>query len=250
MVHRGTRSKLRLRAGLPGRAAVSRSIVSRLFGALLLVCLSPVAARAQGQSSAPGGIPARSSAPFDFYVLALSWAPSFCAADNRDRGGSECAPGAKLGFVVHGLWPQNEHGFPENCDPGAARAPRYVLDQTRGLYPSVGLQIHEWRTHGTCSGLSPSAYFDQVRRAQAMVRIPPRFDAPAQQQSLAPNEAMRAFLEANPRLRSGMLAIACAHGLFEEARICLSKDLRDFHYCPEVARDRCRAGVMTAPAPQ
>src|ERR1044071_584072 len=54
---------------------------------------------------------------FDFYVLALSWSPSFCEASrerNPNRNDPQC--GARpYAFVVHGLWPQYERGFPSNC---------------------------------------------------------------------------------------------------------------------------------------
>src|SRR5262245_32563319 len=54
---------------------------------------------------------------FDFYVLSLSWSPSFCAA-NVERGfqrsDPQCGP-RPFSFVVHGMWPQYEKGFPEFC---------------------------------------------------------------------------------------------------------------------------------------
>src|SRR4029077_16012103 len=55
---------------------------------------------------------------FDFYVLALSWSPSFCEA-SRERPANR-TPDQQCGarpysFVVHGLWPQYERGFPSNC---------------------------------------------------------------------------------------------------------------------------------------
>ena len=90
---------------------------------------------------------------FDFYVLALSWSPGFCELDgDRDRNREQCADGAGLGFVVHGLWPQNERGFPSECGPAGRTPSRIALDQAKGLFPSEGLARHQWRKHGTCSG--------------------------------------------------------------------------------------------------
>ena len=51
---------------------------------------------------------------FDYYVLALSWSPSFCETATGNARRQQC--GARpFSFVVHGLWPQYERGFPESC---------------------------------------------------------------------------------------------------------------------------------------
>jgi ribonuclease T2 len=52
---------------------------------------------------------------FDFYVLALSWSPGFC--ENSGSRSRQCDSGRGLGFVTHGLWPQNEQGYPSFCEP-------------------------------------------------------------------------------------------------------------------------------------
>ena len=46
------------------------------------------------------------AAPFDYYLLSLSWAPNFCASHQSDHS-SECAAGNHAAFVLHGLWPQS-----------------------------------------------------------------------------------------------------------------------------------------------
>ena len=51
---------------------------------------------------------------FDYYVLSLSWSPSFCETATGNARRQQC--GARpFSFVVHGLWPQYERGFPESC---------------------------------------------------------------------------------------------------------------------------------------
>ena len=187
---------------------------------------------------------------FDFYVLALSWSPGFCDTGGEARGGAQCAAGARLGFVVHGLWPQNARGYPSNCDAGANRSPpRAALDRVRGLYPDEGLARHEWRMHGTCTGLSPSDYFDQVRRAREAVAIPQALQAPGEPQTFAPRDLVRAFVGSNPGLRADAVAVTCRQGELEEVRLCLAKDLRGFTSCPEVARASCRAPNLTVMPP-
>lgn len=184
---------------------------------------------------------------FDFYVLSLSWSPGFCATGGDEKAPDQCAEGANLGFVVHGLWPQNQHGYPSNCGPGGRYPSRIALDQTKGLYPTEGLARHEWSVHGTCSGKSPTDYFADVRRARDSITIPSQFTAPHEEQQWSPRDIQRAFIAANPRLRPGMMSIECTRGVLEEVRLCLSKDLRTFVSCPEVARHFCYGQDMTVP---
>jgi ribonuclease T2 len=190
-----------------------------------------------------GGVPGQ----FDFYVLALSWSSGFCQTPAAARAHGQCDPGADLGFVIHGLWPQYERGYPSDCEP-AARAPsRIALQSAAGLYPDEGLARYEWRKHGVCSGKSPTDYFADVRRARDAIVIPTPFQTAKEDQTWAPIDIERAFIAANRRLRPGMLGVACAGGVLQEIRICFSKDLRDFRACPEVSRQGCRAGEISVP---
>ncbi|WP_298426879.1 ribonuclease T2 [Rhodoblastus sp.] len=205
-------------------------------------------------ASAPDPAPWRRSSgggalagDFDFYVLALSWSPSFCAMGGAARSPAQCASGANPGFVVHGLWPQNDYGYPRQC-PGNGFLPFSVLSSLGDLYPDQGLARHEWRQHGLCSGKPPSGYFADVRTARDAIAVPPAFKAPATDLRLSPLDVQRAFFDANPRLRPGMMAVTCRRGLFQEARFCLSKDLRAFVPCPQVAQQGCRSQSVVLPA--
>ncbi len=197
--------------------------------------------RRNGSGPRGAGVPGR----FDFYVLALSWSPGFCATGGRSR--DQCRPGADIGFTVHGLWPQYDRGYPSDCD-GAGRADRAALAETDGVYPDEGLARYEWRKHGTCSGLSPSAYFAAARRARDAVAIPARFADPHGDQSLAPGDVERAFLQVNPRLRPGMLAAVCRRGTLDEVRVCFTRDLAAFQACPEVVSEGCHSATLSVPA--
>jgi ribonuclease T2 len=209
---------------------------------------------AEAPAAAPSADRARprgASAPgdFDFYVLSLSWSPGFCQTGGTEKHRSQCDAGSGLGFVVHGLWPQYERGFPSDCGPAGRSPSRIALEGTKGVYPDVNLARYEWRKHGTCSGKSPTDYFADVRRARDAIEIPPPFRAASDKQTWTPIDIERAFIAANSKLRPDMMAIACRSGVLEEVRICFSKDLREFHTCPEVSRGSCRTRELRVPAP-
>lgn len=211
---------------------------------LALLGLMVPAAQAQGQYGR-GGAPG----DFDFYVLALSWSPGFCELEgDRDRSRRQCADGADLGFVVHGLWPQNERGYPSDCGPAGRTPSRIALRQAESLFPSESLARYQWRKHGTCSGSSPSDYFADVRRAREKVVIPPPLQNSERDQTWTAVDLERAFAAANPGLRSDMMSVACKRGVLQEVRICLSKDLRNFRTCQQVDRSGCRTREITVKA--
>jgi ribonuclease T2 len=209
---------------------------------------------AEAPAAAPSADRARprgASAPgdFDFYVLSLSWSPGFCQTGGTEKHRSQCNGGSGLGFVVHGLWPQYETGFPSDCGPAGRSPSRIALEGTKGVYPDINLARYEWRKHGTCSGKSPTDYFADVRRARDAIEIPPPFRAASDKQTWTPIDIERAFIAANPKLRPDMMAIACRSGVLEEVRICFAKDLREFRTCPEVSRGSCRTRELRVPAP-
>ncbi len=213
-------------------------LLSLAFGLLA----APASAAAQGRD---GGRPGE----FDFYVLALSWSPGFCETSGERRRSRQCEPGRGLGFVVHGLWPQYERGFPSSC--GADRfVPRDALDEAGGVFPDEGLARYEWRRHGTCSGLAPSAYFRAVREARDKVRVPDALTSLGRDGETTPQNIERAFVEANPGLRTDMMSVQCSRGALQEVRVCMSRDLRGFRPCPEVDRRACRFGPIRVAAPR
>ncbi|WP_293797760.1 ribonuclease T2 [uncultured Bosea sp.] len=199
------------------------------------------------------GFGQRSSAPgdFDFYVLALSWSPGFCELDgDRSRNREQCGEGAGLRFVVHGLWPQNERGYPSDCGPAGRSPSRIALEQAEGVFPTENLARYEWRKHGTCTGSSPSDYFRDVRRARDKIAIPPALAKADRDQTWTAIDLERAFAAANPGLRTDMMSVTCKRGVLQEVRICLTKDLRDFRTCQQIDRSGCRARDFTVVAPR
>jgi len=186
---------------------------------------------------------------FDFYVLSLSWSPSFCAAAaERERGRTPSAQcGARpYSFVVHGLWPQYDRGFPEYCQVPAPRLDRRIVSSMLDLMPAPHLIFNEWDKHGTCSGLSSHAYFELVRKARAAVKIPPEYVDLQAPLSVTPAAVEEAFIKANPDLSMAAMAIDCDKKRLTEVRICLSKELK-FRDCAEIARRSCKRDQVMMP---
>lgn len=215
--------------------------MSRLrLAALLLALTSASVASAQSRGGAPGS--------FDFYVLSLSWSATFCNTEGRNRDSRQCDAGRNPGFVVHGLWPQYERGYPSFCGPAGRNPSRANIDEALEVLPDAGLARHQWRKHGSCSGLSPSGYFAETRKARARVSIPPPFVSPRHGARWSTREIEQAFIAINPGLRPDMMAVTCKRGMLEEVRICMTRDLRGFRPCQEVDRDSCRAPDVMIPS--
>jgi ribonuclease T2 len=183
--------------------------------------------RGRPQEQAPPG-------QFDFYLLNLSWSPEFCATHSDSP---EC--GRHLGFVVHGLWPQDTNGdFPEHCSdaPGPAN-PQADTD----IIPTVSLVEHEWQTHGTCSGLAADDYFAEIHKAFAEVKVPSNIGQGSDADGVTPDALLARFAAANPSFPPGSFALSCGNNRLTAVEICLSKDLR-----PETCQGvrSCRANAV------
>lgn len=222
------------------RLMISLTLVLPLAGLVLL------AGGAQAQDK-------RQNAPgeFDFYVLSLSWSPSFCEeASERNRGGGgrsqmQCS-GRPYAFVVHGLWPQYENGFPEYCQRPSPRLNRNIVSAMLDLMPAPGLIFNEWDKHGTCSGLDGRNYFETIRKARAAIKIPAEYLDLSQAKTVAPGEVEEAFIKANPGMSNAAVSVTCNRTRLSEVRICLSKDLQ-FRACEEIERRACRRDQVTMP---
>jgi len=218
-------------------------VYSRLAAAAALsavLSISPASAQDQRQNE-PG--------QFDFYVLALSWSPSYCAGARErapDRAPDQQCGERPYSFVVHGLWPQYESGFPEFCKRGGPRPDRNAVSSMLDLMPSPRLVLNEWNRHGTCSGQSPRAYFETVRKARAAVKIPADYLALKEEVTVTPGELEEAFIKSNPGLTADAIAVACDNKRVTEIRLCLSKDL-GFHSCAEIDRRACRRDKLVMP---
>ncbi len=225
--------------------------ISAGFGHLLLMALIGIAGAAIAGAGAASAQDRRQNTPgeFDFYVLSLSWSPSFCeeASERGNSGRSQAQCGGRpFSFVVHGLWPQYEHGFPDYCERPSPRLDRNIMSSMLDLMPAPGLIFNEWDKHGTCSGLSPRAYFETIRKARSAVKIPPEFIELSDPRTVAPSEIEDAFIKVNPGLSSAAVAVTCNRTRLSEVRICMSKDLQ-FRACEEIDRRACRREQVLMP---
>jgi ribonuclease T2 len=217
-------------------------IVCRIIafaGFWIAIALGSAFAQEQTQRNQPG--------KFDFYVLSLSWSPSFCKeTEERGRESNEQCRSRPYAFVVHGLWPQYERGFPRDCQVPAPRLNRELMTSMLDLMPAPRLVYHEWDQHGTCSGLAAQAYFDLVRKAREAVKIPEAYSAPKATLTVTPDEVEEAFVKSNPGLSRAAISVTCGSTRLSEVRVCLSKDLK-FRDCGEVDRRACKRDKLIMP---
>ncbi len=166
---------------------------------------------------------------FDYYAFVLSWSPTHCSGQAGADDDQQCnrQDGRRYAFIVHGLWPQYTRGYPENCVPrGTSYVPQHLIDNMMDVMPSKKLIIHEYRKHGTCSGLAPFAYFDFIRKQFDALTIPDRYINPYETQFVSPDDFIDELVEENPQLTPEMIVVSCGGpgNRMKEVRICLSKD--------------------------
>jgi ribonuclease T2 len=183
---------------------------------------------------------------FAYYLLSLSWSPAYCLSS---PGGAECNGPRRFGFIVHGLWPQNERGWPEYCDVRGA-VPEEVARGISDLMPARGLVDHEWSAHGTCTGLSPAEFFALVRRAASSVAIPRELENPTRATEEPPAAIAAAFQHVNPRIPAQSIVVTCSGQSvprLREVRVCLDRDLVPRACSADAIRGACRAAQVIVP---
>ena len=176
---------------------------------------------------------------FDYYVLALSWSPGWCATDGKDRDARQCEPGSGADFVLHGLWPQFETGWPSYCRATARDPSRAQSAAMADIMGADGAAWYQWKKHGRCSGLAAAEYYATARKAYESIKIPVPFQKLAQDVRLPAAAVEEAFLDANPGLSPEMVTVTCDGGRIDEVRICLTRDLQPRACGADVSRD-CR----------
>jgi ribonuclease T2 len=182
-----------------------------------------------GEARRQGG-PGRSgqeAGEFDYYVMALSWSPTYCADAGQRDNGPQCSGQRPYAFVLHGLWPQYNRGWPQFCETqDRPWVPESTIGNMLDIMPSKKLIINEYKKHGTCTGMSPAAYFDTARKLYDSIKIPERYRLPDQPLQVSPGEVVKDFTAANPALKPEMIAVSCGGRRLKELRVCFSRDLK------------------------
>lgn len=199
---------------------------------LLAVLLATVLAHpGHSQDGRPG--------VFDYYVLSLSWSPNWCLREGDARRSEQCVADSGHGWILHGLWPQYDRGYPSFCQTAERPPSRGMTAAMADIMGTAGLAWHQWKKHGTCSGLSARGYYALSRDAYARINRPEILRQLKRQVELPASVIEEAFLKANPDLRADGITITCTSNQIQEARICLSKSLDPVRCGPDVIRD-CR----------
>ncbi|PHQ93868.1 MAG: ribonuclease T [Marinosulfonomonas sp.] len=200
-----------------------RSILAILFATALIA----PAAHADGEQAGD----------FDYYVLSLSWSPTWCAIEGDARGADQCDARHDYGWILHGLWPQYEVGHPSYCNTSARPPSRGETGAMVDVMASGGLAWHQWKKHGRCSGLTSQKYFATARAAYNAVVRPPVLRKLGHTVKLPASVIEDAFLQSNPDWTADMVTITCKRDRIQEARVCLTKDLQPRECGTDVVRD-------------
>ena len=178
---------------------------------------------------------------FDYFLLTLSWSPSYCADDGRQgRDQLQCFSGRPYGFVIHGLWPQYESGYPEFCRSSHRKPSSRLVDQMLKYSPSRGLIHHEWKKHGSCTGLSPLDYFRKAVKSFKSINRPNNLVDLDRPLLMTAGEIHTAFQDANPDLPRNSVIVTCKRKKLREVRICFDKQGKPRTCSPSARKTACR----------
>ena len=222
---------------LPTGSRCARS-AARLFAAASLAIIFAASAR----GATPG--------EFDYYALSLSWSPTYCGSEAGQYDRQQCGSGRPYAFVVHGLWPQYQRGWPEDCRLRETWVPDTIIAAMLDIMPSKKLIIHEWKKHGGCSGLRMQRYFQLTRDLFGKLRIPARYLSPQAVITTTPEELVDDFVKTNRALTRDMVSVQCGNSRgasrLVELRVCFGKD-GNMQTCGDNEKRQCRAERLVLP---
>lgn len=230
-----------------------RSLLVLATASLAMLARSPAEAQRASRFDDPRQQSRSVAGQFDYYALVLSWSPTHCAGVSPSEPDPQCnrRDGRRYAFVLHGLWPQHERGYPEYC-PTARRpfVPQPLIDDMLDIMPSPKLVIHEFRKHGVCTGLDAAQYYALSRRLFEKVKVPESYVNPFESRMVGPDDLMDEFMKENPKLKPDMIAVSCGGpgSRLREIRICFDRN-GEFRACGrnEDQRRLCSAQRMFVP---
>ncbi len=187
-----------------------------MFRSLIALLLLSVPAHAEGER--PGD--------FDYYVVSLSWTPTWCEQTGDARKSPQCESGKGHGFTLHGLWPQyTDGGWPSFCRTAERNPSRAMTNDMADIMGTSGLAWHQWKKHGRCTGLSAADYYALSREAYGKINRPAVLRKLKKDIQLPASVIEDAFMEANPKLLQNQVTITCKARQIQEVRICMNKNL-------------------------
>lgn len=197
--------------------------------------------------AAPSNAEGERAGAFDYYVLSLSWSPNWCLREGDARSSPQCDTGTGHGWIMHGLWPQFHRGYPSFCQTANRPPNRRMTRDMADVMGTGGLAWHQWKKHGTCTGLTAADYYALSRAAYARVKRPEIFRKLTRSVNLPASVVEEAFLEANPDMEPDGVTITCRAEQIQEARICLSRTLDPVPCGQDVVRDCKMKNALFAP---
>ena len=172
---------------------------------------------------------------FDYYLLDIVPGSEFCAI--KDVGPACHSP---AGFVVHGLWPQNNNGtWPQFCSQTTAATD---LHGNMDITPDLPLLQHEWSKHGTCTGLDAATYFAAAHRVASQVTVPHALLTATPNRTFTPLFLLNMFYSVNPAMPPGSLSLSCRDNRLTAVEACFDKSL---HPTPCAGLHACEATVVS-----
>ncbi|WP_303817984.1 ribonuclease [Actinobacillus minor] len=144
------------------------------------------------------------TAPVHYYMLALSWSPSFCETQKQKNGGYvpqrlsyQCAGNQNFGWVIHGLWPQNKNARsvneqPRYCQGDLAPLSPQLLEKYLPESPGMTLLQGQWEKHGACAFNNAEEYFAKQKALFQSLTLP--------NTDMRKNELFRWMRKNNPQL--------------------------------------------------
>ncbi|MDH2998919.1 ribonuclease [Pasteurellaceae bacterium LFhippo2] len=124
------------------------------------------------------------NADVDYYMLALSWSPSFCEIQRKKYDGGmpkhlqyQCGSGQQFGWVIHGLWPQsasarNPSQHPRFCRGDLPPVPEALIKSYMIESPGASLLQGQWEKHGACAFDNAAEYFAKQRELYLDLKLP------------------------------------------------------------------------------
>lgn len=219
---------------------IQRNLSSFMLAAVLVFFAASVEARHPHHASS-GQSADNKTGVFDYYLLSLSWSPTYCLAHSSDKG--QCGPSKGFGFVLHGLWPQYASGgYPHDCVTKERLTPEAVKFGGT-IFPSPKLIAHEWGKHGACNGTDALTYFKTADQVRTSVKVPVDLNAPTHTQSMIIPGIIADFVAANPGMPDNAVVVACSGPELSEVWICFDRKLSPIS-CGKGVKSSCRKGAI------